>query len=286
MNTVDQEKRTVLRNLLLNYFGKGGAKIFEARKAVCSLDGPNAVRENVLLVDDEHSFLERVSSILGKHGFDCICTTSVEQAKNVLYSRSDIILIISDLHMPQQDGFCLLEFLRSNLRFRHIPVVVSSALAFGSCVARALKLGARDYVAKPLVEEVLVSRVRKVLAPGRGTILSITDDDLIMQMLTRMLKRGGYLTLEAANGAEAGSVLQSHRVSLIISELVLGDMTGLDLLSLVSERFLDIPLLFLSDVHVHLSEEDVISAGAYGLVRRPLSNSEILHKVASLNIKP
>ena len=275
-----------LRDLLLHRVGKGTGSVAGKRKSVLSTDKPTEPREIVLLLDDESSFLERESAILKKHGFGCLLASSVSQARQVLYSRSDIVLIISDLNMPEEDGFSLLEFLQANLRFRHIPVIVSSALAFGSVVARALKMGARDYVAKPIVEEVLVSHVRRVLAPGKGTILSVTDDDLARQMLIRMLKRGGYLTLEAADGREAQAILEEKRVSLIISDLVLNDMTGLDLLGIVSERFLDIPVLYLADPQVHLSEEEIVSAGAYGLVRRPLSNSEVLHQIKSLNIKP
>lgn len=278
-------KKAILREMLLLHLGKEveGAKILRRQNPIPLEE--RGYRDYILIVDDEQSYLELSTAILKKHGFGCVTAPSVAAAREILFARSDISLILSDLKMPDEDGYALLEFVRGNLRFRHIPVIIASSLALGAYVQKAIQMGAKDYLAKPISEEALISRIRKVLEPGKGTVLIVTDSEITAQILREMLKRGGYHVLEAKNGAEAEEVLKQHRASAVISELVLHDMTGLDLLTSVAERFLDVPVLFLADPHIAVREEEIVAAGAHGLIRRPISGPELLHRITSLHFR-
>lgn len=72
-------------------------------------------------------------------------------------------LIISDIMMPIMDGFQLLEKLKGDDRWRHIPVVMLTARADMRDKLRALRIGVDDYVLKPFEEDELLARVENLL---------------------------------------------------------------------------------------------------------------------------
>ena len=73
-------------------------------------------------------------------------------------------LIISDIMMPVMDGFQLLEKLKGDDRWRHIPVVMLTARADMRDKLRALRIGVDDYVLKPFEEDELLARVENLLS--------------------------------------------------------------------------------------------------------------------------
>ena len=73
-------------------------------------------------------------------------------------------LILLDIKMPKIDGYTLLKEMQSQERWRHIPVVVISALSFRSHQEKALELGARRYIVKPIVPDILKNIIEEELS--------------------------------------------------------------------------------------------------------------------------
>lgn len=80
-------------------------------------------------------------------------------------------LVLSDIMMPVMDGFQLLELLKGDDRYRHIPVVMLTALADLKDKLRALRIGVDDYLLKPFEEEELLVRLRNLLRNARERFL-------------------------------------------------------------------------------------------------------------------
>jgi DNA-binding response OmpR family regulator len=78
-----------------------------------------------------------------------------------------IDLILLDLRMPEIDGFQFLAELKSDVHYKDIPVIIVSAEDDTDSMARALSLGAADYVVKPFHAQLLKSRVDSCIADAR-----------------------------------------------------------------------------------------------------------------------
>ena len=102
-----------------------------------------------------------VRRLLEKDGFEVIEGENGRDAVD-LAARERPNLLLIDLMMPEMDGFQAIGALRSDARFRALPVVVLTAESEAGVEERVLELGADDYVLKPFDPGVLVSRVRAV----------------------------------------------------------------------------------------------------------------------------
>jgi two-component system alkaline phosphatase synthesis response regulator PhoP len=102
----------------------------------------------VLLVEDHIPLLRNMGFLLEIAGFDVIMTEDGEQALKALGKQTPD-LIISDVNMPNVDGFELLRRVRSNAQWRNIPLIFASARYEMEDLMYGLELGANDYVPKP-----------------------------------------------------------------------------------------------------------------------------------------
>jgi len=118
--------------------------------------------KNILLVEDEESLVNIMSSVLQDEGFSVKTLFSAEEALQLNGSFSPD-LIISDIRMKGIDGFTMFEIMKALERFRHIPFIFLTAIDDRSSQQRALKLGATAYITKPFDVDELLGVVRKVL---------------------------------------------------------------------------------------------------------------------------
>ncbi len=83
---------------------------------------------------------------------------------------------------------------------------------------------------------------------GSETILIVEDEDSLRKMICKMFTTNGYKILEAANGAQALSLLEDseEKIDLLLTDVVMPGMSGKDLADLISERRPDIAVLFMS----------------------------------------
>ena len=121
--------------------------------------------ERILIVDDEDSIREVVSSMLGSANFVCTRAQSGKEALALLQSGEEFELMLSDMMMPEMDGEALLAATKE--RFPDIPVVMVTAMHDISIALSAIRNGAYDYLLKPFDREQLLATVRRALENRR-----------------------------------------------------------------------------------------------------------------------
>lgn len=120
----------------------------------------------VLVVDDNEMNRDLLLRRLGKQGYDVTLANDGRQAMEMVNQRPFDLLLL-DIMMPDISGYQVLEYVKSNKQFRHIPVIMISALDEIESVVRCIELGADDYVTKPFNPVLLRARVSACLDKKR-----------------------------------------------------------------------------------------------------------------------
>lgn len=116
-------------------------------------------RANVLLVDDKPENLLALETVLADLGQNLVRATSAREALRFLLLE-DVALILLDVQMPGVNGFELAELIRERPRTAQTPIIFVSAVSVNEqYIFKGYSLGAVDYLAKPVVPEVLKSKV-------------------------------------------------------------------------------------------------------------------------------
>jgi len=123
------------------------------------------VDERILVVDDDESISEIMSSMLSHAGFECHSVTSGQEAIAELQSDGNYALMLSDLAMEGMDGFALLDRIRRI--HPQMPVVMVTAVHDISVALAAMRSGAYDYLLKPFERDQLLATVRRALENRR-----------------------------------------------------------------------------------------------------------------------
>src|ERR1043165_10285512 len=116
-------------------------------------------KKKILIVDDDQNICVLLSILLTKKGYDTATSNCGGEALLWL-ARNKPDLIILDIMMPEMDGWELYDHVRSRY---DLPVIFLTAMAQGEDAARALKMGAADYIRKPYHSEELLARVEALV---------------------------------------------------------------------------------------------------------------------------
>ncbi len=121
--------------------------------------------DRILVVDDEETIREIVSSMLAGAHFQARQASSGNEALSILEASDEFDLVLSDLMMPEMDGIALLEHVKE--RYPDMPIVMVTAVHDISVALQALRNGAYDYLLKPFEREQLLATVRRALENRR-----------------------------------------------------------------------------------------------------------------------
>jgi PAS domain S-box-containing protein len=120
----------------------------------------------ILLIDDDPGCVEFLAELLAIEGWKVWGARSGQQALDEVEARTPNLILLST-RLPDLDGFEVCRLLKSNQSTRKIPVIFMSAAGALNQEARALALGAVDFIVKPFLREDLAARLRAHLASER-----------------------------------------------------------------------------------------------------------------------
>ncbi|MEP7284394.1 MAG: HAMP domain-containing sensor histidine kinase [Chloroflexota bacterium] len=137
---------------------------------------------HLLVVDDNEMNRDMLSRRLKREGFTVVVAEDGHQALQLL-KQHKFDLIVLDIMMPGLSGFDMLPMIRSEYTLAELPVIMATAKDGSADIVEALRLGANDYVTKPINFPVLVARVRihlqlKQLSQLKDEFLRIASHDL------------------------------------------------------------------------------------------------------------
>lgn len=134
--------------------------------------------KSILIVEDDITYGMMLKTWLGKKGFQVSSASSISRAQKHIENET-VDLILSDLRLPDRDGIDLLKWLGEHSL--HIPLIIMTGYADIQSAVQAMKLGACDYIAKPVNPDELLKKMDEALklssAVSKQTMRSPQTDD-------------------------------------------------------------------------------------------------------------
>ncbi len=235
----------------------------------------------ILVVENNSGPEGLIGDMLRASGHSVVCSSDIKQAITEVNKGEQFNLIVSDLSFPDLDGFHFLQFLKTRPSSTDVPVIIASDIKDKASVLRCRQLGARDYIIKPVSQKLLLSRIDSIMRNRSESVLVVDDDEMILQLLRKVLERQGYRVSSALSGEAALELIASDNVGIIISDIEMPGMGGLELLAAVKEKYPHLPVLIVTGRSGKYSKEYIMQTGADGYITKPFKNFEILEAVAS-----
>ena len=116
-------------------------------------------------------------------------------------------------------------------------------------------------------------------------ILIVEDDEMILRTLEFRLKKDGYRIEVARDGKDALSKLKSNTYNLVITDLMLPFVTGMEVLSYIKSNQPDLPVIVLSGADEEGTIMDAFNLGADDFIAKPFSPGELTLRVKRLLIR-
>jgi DNA-binding NtrC family response regulator len=113
----------------------------------------------------------------------------------------------------------------------------------------------------------------------KRNVLVVDDDPDVLSMLERLLKKLEYNPYVAANGEEAVRIIDTHKVDVVVSDLVMPEMDGMELLKRVKSRKGDIPFVMITGHPTIETAVEAIKKGAYDYLTKPFQVEEVQIKI-------
>ncbi len=198
----------------------------------------------ILVVDDEQLICDLLASLLTGQGHTVLKASSGEEALEV-FRRSRPHLTLVDLLMPGMHGLDVLTKLRA--QDATAPVIILTSHTDRNFEERARGRGATAFIEKGLPLDALLQAVGRALPPGSGSppaqfadrtpsppngelILVVDDEPMICNLLEHYLTLKGYRVQTAQNGLDALRLVKQEHPRLIILDMFMPSMSGVEVL--------------------------------------------------------
>lgn len=116
----------------------------------------------IMVVEDSATQALMVQSLMEENGYRAIVARDGRDAMSLLKERLPDLLI-SDIMMPEMDGYALCREIKSREQWKHIPVILLTQLSEAEDIVKGLESGADNFVTKPFNPELLISQVEYLL---------------------------------------------------------------------------------------------------------------------------
>jgi two-component system, sensor histidine kinase and response regulator len=287
-------------------------RVVEETPLLPVLDSASLRGVPVLVVDDNATNRRVLSEWLSHWGMWPMLAESGPAALRLLESLVvPVPLILTDVHMPEMDGFELLKHIKIHSRIPTVIMLTSGSYA--GDVARSRELGADAYLIKPVRRSELLQTILRILAaqpPAPQSVLTwresarqmerelrpqgssglhilVAEDNVINQKYALgVLEKEGYSAVVVSTGREALMALERESFDLVLMDVQMPDMDGFEATSSIRarERFTGIrtPIVAMTAHAMNGDRDKCLAAGMDAYVSKPIRRSELMDAIAGL----
>lgn len=230
----------------------------------------------VLVVEDDFRFGKIIIDQAHELGLKVAIATNYLEVFEFV-GRFSPIAVTLDINLTATSGWKVLDLLRSDLNYRHIPVYVISGEENRPL---ALQRGARDFLLKPLTNDALKELFADIIdfskRPARK-VLVVEDNDLESSQIARALQDPGIEVKVAATGTQAFELLAKEDPDCIVLDYSLPDVSGTDLITNVTRLKKKLtPVILYTARDFRSPETTTLSASVSGIIQKNVNSVEHL----------
>ncbi|MFN8551638.1 MAG: response regulator [Candidatus Obscuribacterales bacterium] len=285
--------------------GEGSLFWFEVPFAVgpatrsTTLDPEKLESTRVLVVDDQDSARTIIQAYVKSWGMSCDSASSVDEALKILKerakSKNPFDIVITDLAMPEHDGFNLLKRIKQEKSLKNTKVFLCTGYDIKNQGEKALESGFSAYLTKPVQQSRLFNSIAKVMitddvskellkhemsegsdaTPEKAMVLIAEDNPVNQKVAMLQLKKLGYGSFAVGSGRKAIEELKKRNYALVLMDCQMPDMDGFETTGVIrkSETMTGkhIPIIGLTAHAMEGDREKCIAAGMDDYLSKPTS---------------
>jgi len=187
-------------------------------------DTPAENMPTVLCIDDNPEVLDLLHGYLSDEGYHVVKALNGDDGIQKACELKPFAITL-DIQMPHKDGWTVMQELKSADATHDIPVIFVTIM---DNKALGYKLGAFDYLQKPLQPEILIHTMSRILRRKARNILVVDDNPDVREMIRQMLEDEEIGVRMAENGRQALDALQQAIPDIILLDLMMPEMDGFE----------------------------------------------------------
>jgi len=282
--------------------GFADTKIIE----VGTIAPPEILRDvKVLVVDDNRTNRRILEGMLGRWEMKSTSAQDGEEALTKLseaqQSGEPFALILMDMHMPNMDGFQLIERIRERPGSAAATIMMLTSAGHRGDAARCKELGVAAYLLKPIRQSELREAIARVLGareqkgaiplitryslhdarePSSSLRILLAEDNPVNQRLaSRLLEKRGHSVMVAENGLEALAALEKESFDLVLMDMQMPVMDGFEATAAIRKkeetRGNHLPVVALTAHAMKGDREKCLAGGMDGYLAKPIRPQEL-----------
>lgn len=244
--------------------------------------------ERILVIDDEEIICSLLKDTLTDEGYQVETVTDSKEGSEKILRGEPFDILITDIRMPKKDGIQILKEAKN--RMSDMIVIIITGYPSIETIREASEYNAFDYITKPLDPDEVCDCIKRSLEarklsrelkiPEKPPKILVVDDKQSALFLSEgVLEDEGYHAEIAQNGQEALERFKQKHFDIVISDLHMPGMDGIELLNNIKK--LDIKTLVII-MTARPSIESAIQAfrhGAYDYIAKPIDPDTIINTI-------
>ncbi len=237
--------------------------------------------KNILIVEDSKTLNNIIKNELKSLNFDVKQAFTLKDVKELL-AKNLFDLIILDLHLPDGEGSELIANIQSLTKTK---VIVLTSTKNDNLREELFSYGILDYIIKDKNLLYSISEIIKIIQTiaikDKDDILIIDDSDFICKQVTTILEPRNYIVSKSNNGEDGLKLLAKKHFDLLILDMELPDIHGMDILQTIRKQqcFINLPIIILSGTSTPEIIRNSLKNGASDFLKKPFVFEEFILKV-------
>jgi len=241
----------------------------------------------MLIVDDSAVVRKSLTKLLEEMGAHVTAAEDGEQGLEAALTKQ-FDLIITDVEMPKMGGYTLCLKLKNNPNTRGIPIIILSTQDSEEAIERGFQAGATAYLSKSEAMAQLKKTIGEVLDKSsfmhERTILVVDDSKTIRFLVDKGLSEAGFHVLTATNGKEALDMIKIREPDLILSDINMPEMDGIEFCKQVKADpdWAAVPFVVMSSHSERSLVRGMIDHGATTYIVKPFNLDQLVITIENL----